>query len=381
MKILILVGWSVKHLATDDSSIRRGNKVVYGQRYWFFRYMPSDVEVDVTGVPRLLEHGQINQSGLFNIPQTLGILHKLRNYDLVISHHAGSGVFLSAIRKLPLFNYPPHVLIDVGLTASYRRDNGVKRTLSRLIFGNLERIIYHATVQGDFYRHFLGISPGRLSFVPFGVDPSEFSPIDVSASSFVISAGDGGRDYDTLIRAAKSLSYRIVVYSERYKPDRSKLPPNVIWKGFTPISQLKSAILTSRFVVLPLLDIPCSIGQSVLLQSMALGKAVLVADVPGVRDYVINGENACFFKAGDSEDLARQIRYLWNNPEQTSRIGAEGRRRVMVHFTERQMASGIYQALSETIERDREQREHKASVSDLKRTNEATLRTGNFPKV
>lgn len=59
---------------------------------------------------------------------------------------------------------------------------------------------------------------------------------------------------------------------------------------------------------------------------MALGKAVVVSDVPGVRDHVVDGETGLVVPAGDSRALARALRRLTdpaNEPEvQRMRRGA-----------------------------------------------------------
>jgi glycosyltransferase involved in cell wall biosynthesis len=41
-----------------------------------------------------------------------------------------------------------------------------------------------------------------------------------------------------------------------------------------------------------------------------LGKAVVVSDVPGVRDHVVDGETGIIVPAGDSRALAGALRWL-----------------------------------------------------------------------
>lgn len=50
-----------------------------------------------------------------------------------------------------------------------------------------------------------------------------------------------------------------------------------------------------------------SYGQMTLLQQMALGKAVIVAKVPSMLDYVQDGENACFYEAKNASDLCGKM--------------------------------------------------------------------------
>ena len=112
-----MVSWNVPHLLKNDPSLRRANKVVAGEKYWFFRHMPYSSSVKVLGIPSFLEETPASRLGLHNILQTLQILGGLKNYDIILSHHTGSGFFFSLFRKIFNINNPPHVIIDVGLSS------------------------------------------------------------------------------------------------------------------------------------------------------------------------------------------------------------------------------------------------------------------------
>ena len=56
----------------------------------------------------------------------------------------------------------------------------------------------------------------------------------------------------------------------------------------------------STFWVVPLKPVRYASGQSVLLQGMARGKAVVITDGPGVRDYVRDGETAVLVPPNDA---------------------------------------------------------------------------------
>ena len=347
----MVVGWRVHRLREDCVDIRRANKTMAGERYWFFRYMPPDVRVEVVGIPAPLEANRWSRLGLHNLWQCVPVLASMRRFDVILSHHMGSGFLLAGVRRLLGRATPPHVIIDVGLPQFVDPSRGARRRLARYILGCTDAIVYHARVQEGFYRT-LGLPSVRHAFIPFGIDPQEFPPLeDTPPGDYIISAGDGARDYDTLVQASTQLSIPTQAVSQRYRPARGGLPDHVTFRGYTPISELKRMIAASRLVVLPLQNVPVSCGHSVLLQSMAMGKAVVVSRVPGVADYVVDGETAVLCEPGDAQDLADKVSALLRHPERARRIGESARQALLRDYTEERMAQRIHAVLEDVVAR------------------------------
>ena len=62
------------------------------------------------------------------------------------------------------------------------------------------------------------------------------------------------------------------------------------------------------------------------LEAMAMGRAVLVSDIPPMRELVARpGETGLLFAPGDSADLARAVAAALSDPEALARIGEAGR--------------------------------------------------------
>lgn len=77
----------------------------------------------------------------------------------------------------------------------------------------------------------------------------------------------------------------------------------------------------AEVVALPLLPSERSTGQVVLLEAMALGKAVVTTRMTGTVDYVQDGVTGVFTEAGDAPGLAAALRRLLANPEERNRLG------------------------------------------------------------
>ena len=68
-------------------------------------------------------------------------------------------------------------------------------------------------------------------------------------------------------------------------------------------------------------------GSSVsLMEALASGLPCLVSDIPGNREWIVDGENGWFFRDGDVDDLAEKILYAINNRRSFRKFGEKARR-------------------------------------------------------
>jgi glycosyltransferase involved in cell wall biosynthesis len=76
------------------------------------------------------------------------------------------------------------------------------------------------------------------------------------------------------------------------------------------------------------------------LEAMAMGKALVVSDLPALREMVSDGETGLLYRPGDPGDLARRVAHLVAEPERIARLGERARRWVVEQRSwERVMAS------------------------------------------
>jgi glycosyltransferase involved in cell wall biosynthesis len=118
----------------------------------------------------------------------------------------------------------------------------------------------------------------------------------------------------------------------------------VEWKGWSddPRSHLATLdvfVLPSRNEGFPL----------AVLEALLAGTAVVASDVGSVADAVREGETGLLVPPEDPAALAAAIRNLLADPALARRLGAEGRRVVLDHFTANHMArafESLYQELT-----------------------------------
>jgi glycosyltransferase involved in cell wall biosynthesis len=117
---------------------------------------------------------------------------------------------------------------------------------------------------------------------------------------------------------------------------RSARPP--------PVEYLRE-LINGAVVVVPLAVDDISAGQMVVVQSMGLGKPVVVTDTPTIRDYVTDGYNARLVPMGDAEAMAAVIGDLLSSPAERKRLGANAR----ATFDAKLSTEGAFRALLNAI--------------------------------
>jgi glycosyltransferase involved in cell wall biosynthesis len=72
--------------------------------------------------------------------------------------------------------------------------------------------------------------------------------------------------------------------------------------------------------------------SNALLEAMAVGRPVVVTDVGGNPEVVVDGETGLVVPPADPDQLAASIVKLLEAPELAAEMGAAGRRRVLEHY-------------------------------------------------
>ena len=120
---------------------------------------------------------------------------------------------------------------------------------------------------------------------------------------------------------------------------------NVEFVGHVNAAERDRLIGQSRFTVLPSHAYE-TLGKTIL-ESYALGRAVIASDTGSRRELVHNRETGLLYRCGDVKQLAAAIRTLADKPEQAERMGRAGWDWVRREFT----PEGHYQKLCGVYER------------------------------
>ena len=216
---------------------------------------------------------------------------------------------------------------------------------------SINYVVYHAKIQKEHYKKHLTFLLKRSKYVPFGADHFFFQPLEVKEENYILSIGHNWRDWDTLIQAFQKLKtdFDLKIVGDQNVSIPAEISSRVKCLPYIGIDDLKMAIAKAAFIVLPLPYFPHAYAQMTLLQSMAMGKAVIVSRVPGIIDYVIDNENALLVEPGNILNLKNKMEYLLAEPEQKKILEKKARETIEKEFNEIKMAQGIFEAACKII--------------------------------
>ncbi len=184
---------------------------------------------------------------------------------------------------------------------------GATGWLRRFLLRRADLVVVFADYQRALMVERLKVDGDRLRFVPFGVDNEFFAPADSEKKWDIVAAGTNeAKDYPTLLGALRAEQTCLIVTDSgnRARIDATPTAGAVTVREHVPIADLRQLYLSATWCVIPLEDVDYSSGQTVLLEMMASGCAIVVSDVRALRDYVEVESGVLRVPPGDTEALA-----------------------------------------------------------------------------
>lgn len=259
-------------------------------------------------------------------------LLRSHRYDAVLADGEHVGVPLALGMRVKRLD-TPHLMLGHHLTTNAKRHIfRVLRPQTRL-----SRVLVHSRRQLELAASDLRIPRHKLSFVPYAVDEAFWSRQPDAEEPLVVSVGREHRDYATLARACGALPARVFVAAgSLFSPsarqdDPEAWPPNFA-VGFADPVTLRRWYGRASLVVVPLVPNDFQAGVTVILEAMAMGKAVVATATAGQRDVIVNGITGVMVPPGDPDTLGEVIARLLAAPAERRRLGANAREAVRQHF-------------------------------------------------
>lgn len=279
--------------------------------------------------------------------RSLKVLFTRRDYDLVLVSQDGGAAIPVLLRRLVAFKTP--ILIWDLSPAAYWR---IRRRIQDHVIPRIDAILAVHSGQAAYVAKRWGAHIPVLA-VGYPIDTEFWHPRHAEAPDHILSVGDDpGRDYPTLLAAMDGVDSKLLI---RTSQDISGSPPANRSSVERIGSQLdyptyRSTFARSQFIVLPLKPHTLNAsGITTLAEAFALGKAVIVTDSDGVRDFLLPGENCLTVPPGDPDALRSAIQRLLREPETCARLGQNARRYAEQHFSRPAFAKRFADILREFV--------------------------------
>lgn len=169
-------------------------------------------------------------------------------------------------------------------------------------------------------------------------------------AGYVYSAGWAHRDWPTLMAALERMECEAVV-SGGVDEVRESSIGRVRSLRQVPPEEGRLQMAASSAVALAFEETDSASGPLVLLDAMALGKAVVATSVKGTRDYVEDGRNGLLVPPGDAVALEAALRRVLGDGELRRRLGGAARADAASRFSEGRFLTGVAEAVGALIQR------------------------------
>jgi glycosyltransferase involved in cell wall biosynthesis len=188
----------------------------------------------------------------------------------------------------------------------------------------------------------LGLDTDRLRYLPFGVDDETFTPTTQEEGDYVLVVGrDSGRDWATLFSALEGIDLPVKLCCRLRDIEGLRVPATVDVLGYVDRATYRYLLGRARLVAIATKPLLYPSGQSVLLEAMAMARAVVVTGTPALADYVADGETALVVPPGDAEALRDRLVEVARDDVLRAEVGRKAREAVEHSFSARAMWGAV----------------------------------------
>ena len=221
-------------------------------------------------------------------------------------------------------------------------------------FARIDRFVVYSQMERDLYAELFDVPVEKFQFLRWGVAPPilEPAPREIDGT-YVAALGGEARDYATLCAAAKKLPQTSFVLITR--PDSLngiEVPENVTIHTNLPWDRAWSILWHAEVVALPLRSKDTPNGHVTAVGAMHLGKAQVITDSAGIRDYFMDGETALLVPPHDPAAFAASIERALEDRSLRQKLGGASKVFAATHCSESVTVEFFRAQLTEMLRSD-----------------------------
>lgn len=323
------------------------------ERPWWWEDLERNGCADDLAYERLTFKDKLSQqisvleTPLFMLKVLRRLLRWRKSHEYVFTFECDLvGLSIAFWQALLRIDRPRHVILHF-IMRERRADfpSRLKYFLLRFLFSSINRAVVSARTEVGYYSRAFRWPDGKAVFIPLFTDPTllarEATEVD---PPYGIAAGRTFRDYDTLIEAISGTDLKLILVGGQGTIQRFGGRSNVEVLEDIPPDQLNSLIAKAAWVAVPLHEREISIGQSVVLQAMALGKPIVATNVPGTSDYLKQDVTGILVPVYDTQAWKDAIERM-QSKELRFRLGGNAKDHVKEHGMPNHYASHLIRNL------------------------------------
>lgn len=257
------------------------------------------------------------------IAATRGVLGARDSVDTVfISHMPRTTLYVEILRRL-LKPKSRHIGFSFNFT---EMPKSWDLWLMRRFLGGLSKLIVYSTYEVKLYSGYFDLPDTQFQFIPWCMNLK----IERGAAPkhrYICAAGGEGREFHTLIKAARELpdvTFKLV--TRPGKVDEADLPKNIELLVNLPYDQFWKTVANSYASVIALSDKSRCNGHITAVGSQLLGVPVIASDSDGLTDYIRHEETGLLFETGSEQCLTACLRKLLDDEDSRAALAKRAQR-------------------------------------------------------
>jgi glycosyltransferase involved in cell wall biosynthesis len=268
--------------------------------------------------------------------------------DCFVTSGALTGLSFALLQSLLPFGKKPHLIMAAVWTYPRNRfELALRRFLLGIAYKSVTVTFVNTSYEVKAYAALFKLPEEKFIFLPYSYRLTGYN-FKVRDDGYIWSGGNGDRNYKMLIEAAKNIDKKVIINATRKSLfEGIDIPRNVIIKGVSP-AEFRQSMAGCSFAVIPMMGGKLHPGgQQTFLSLMKMGKAVILTDPIGGKDYIKEGYNGFLVPFGDVLKLRKAIQYLIGNPFKSKQIGENAAKSVINNSEDNYMKAILERAVRE----------------------------------
>lgn len=278
---------------------------------------------------------------------------KIHAVDLCFATNDSVGLAPLWLRRLRLLDTPV-IYTSIGMPERLEKMSPRSRQRCLKLLNHASGIVCYGWQEAEILRRALAVfrQPPPVYFIPFYVDTDAFSLLKADKTLDLLSVGaDVMRDLPLFLDYMRTHPQccGLLIHGKQTQPENP--PPNLQLRCDVPISDVRKWISRAKVVVLPVKQNSYSGATTTLLQAMAMGAPVLVAETGAIhKGYgLADDREICFYPPGDSEVFQSKLTALLADSLQQKRLSLAAQKKAKTDLNQNQFKQNLEKIFKETL--------------------------------
>ena len=287
--------------------------------------------------------------------------------DVVWTYYDKDAIFIAKLKKIPVLNrfIPKHIACFIWLIDECSNLNKKQICRYKSLLDKIDKIIFHSKTEKEKFVEYFDLPECKLQYVTFGINTQAYSQSSTDRrpknlgvkGNFILFVGtDRHRDIELLKKIGRKFSDQEFVVATCTKKYLNANYPRNFNVLTTDLRGMRWLYKYSKFVIIPSLYNEHASGCTTIMESAAIKKAVIVSEVPGIEDYVVNGVTGIVISLNlnDEQIFFPAVERLLTDTDYADKLGENAYEWLIERdLTTERWARDHYQITKEILDKER----------------------------